>query len=174
MSLERANHEILGARARQLAVLAAASSAGSEIQVLCFRLGTETYAVELRLLRAVQHALGLTPIPCTPPFIAGALNVRGEVFTVLALDVALGLSTAQQARRSPAETARVLLVDYQHVQTGLLVDDVLGIEWLALDALEQGLSGREYVRGIADARMVLVDLEEFLAGGRFVVDERVS
>lgn len=174
MSVERTSDEILGARARQLAALDAVSSTGSEMQVLCFRLGTEHYAVELRLLRAVHHASGLTPIPCTPPFIAGALNVRGEVITVVALDVVLGLSTEQHGRRNLTEATRVLLVDYQQLQTGLLVDEVLGIEWLAHHTLEQGLSGRGFIKGIADARMVLVDLEELLAGGRFDVDESVS
>ena len=127
-----------------------------------FRLHSEYYAVELRLLRAVQHAHGLTPIPCTPPFIAGVLNVRGEVVTVLALDVALGLIAARAERQNLPPEARVLLAEYQQAPVGLLVDEVFGMERIALQSLEQGLGGKDYVQGIADARTMLLDLEQFL------------
>jgi purine-binding chemotaxis protein CheW len=138
--------------------------------VLRVRLGSEQYAVELRLLRAVQRATGLTPVPCTPPHVAGILNVRGEVVTVLALAAALGLRDAGP----PPEDAQVLLVELPQVRTGLLVDEVLGVQRLARDRLDRALSGSDFVAGIAEAHTVFLDLERLLGSGRFDVFEEVT
>jgi purine-binding chemotaxis protein CheW len=137
---------------------------------MLFLLGTEQYAVESRLLRAVQPPKGLTAVPCTPPYVAGILNVRGDIVTVLDLGIALGLAGASRE----AERAGVLLVELPQVRVGLLVDEVLGVRPLALDALDRAFSGREAVRGVAESSIVLLDLEHLLTGGRFDVLEDVS
>ncbi|MBI4495180.1 MAG: chemotaxis protein CheW [Chloroflexi bacterium] len=157
-------------RARQYARLAQQVEDGEKTEALLFRLGDETCAVELRLLRKVQLAKGLTPVPCTPAYVAGILNVRGEVVTVLDLANTLGLGSA---RRS-ADSARVLLVELPGVRVGLLVDEVLGHRLIALDKLDRAFSGRDFARGIAEAKIVLLDLEHLLAGGRLDVLEEVT
>src|SRR5689334_20961138 len=66
-----AAQRVLSRRAAELARAPDAGAQGEQIEVLVFRLGDEQYAVELRLLQAVQRTEGLTLVPCTPPFIAG-------------------------------------------------------------------------------------------------------
>src|SRR5262245_56247170 len=83
----------LRTRARQLAQRPVDEDAGATTEVLTFRLGDETYAAGLRQLAAVQSARGLTPVPCAPAYVAGLLNVRGEVVSVLDLAGALELPT---------------------------------------------------------------------------------
>src|SRR3712207_6129274 len=92
-----ADEQILRARARFFAAESAETAlreqaAGTEM-LLC-RLHDERYALELSLLSAVQPARGLAPLPCTPPFVAGILNVRGTVVAVLDLARCLGLGVA--------------------------------------------------------------------------------
>jgi purine-binding chemotaxis protein CheW len=146
-------------RARQLAELPRPADDTRTIEVLVCRLGIEEYAVELRLLHGVYAAIGLTPVPCTPPFVAGLLNLRGEILTVLDLAAALGLTGSDQRE--------VLLAETQRVRVGLLVGEVLGVRRIALDSLDRALAGSDYARGIADARTVLLDLEALLADRRF-------
>jgi purine-binding chemotaxis protein CheW len=146
-------------RARQLAEIPPPADHSRAIEVLVCRLGVEEYAVELRLLRGVYPAIGLTPVPCTPPFVAGLLNLRGEILTVLDLGVAMGLAGSDQHE--------VLLAETPRVRVGLLVGEVLGVRRIALDSLDRALAGSDSTRGIAEARTVLLDLEALLADRRF-------
>lgn len=159
-------------RARWLAadsadVDATAERVGAEM-LLC-RLREEWYAVELSLLRALQPARGLAPLPCTPDFIAGMLNVRGTVVTVIDLARGLGLAETPQP-----EEALVLLTDAagdDRGLVGLLVHEVLGDSWLSLHDLDRSLSGNPAVRGIAEGGIIVLDLATLLAEGRFEVAE---
>ena len=108
----------LAEQARRLAQVPPAADDSRAIDVLVCAVGTEEYAVELRLLHGVVAATGLTPVPCTPPFVAGLLNLRGEILTVLDLSAALGLADST----SP----EVLVAQTQRVRVGLLVGEVAG------------------------------------------------
>ena len=159
---------LLRERARRLAVAPAPTQRGALLAVLVCRVGKERYAIELDALRAIQPATGLTRVPCTPPFVAGILNVRGEILSVLDLAAALGLGGPP----TPLDGSHVLIVEAPPVRVGLLVDEALGIERLALDALDRPLAGSEFGRGVSGAALVLLGIEQLVAGGRFdVVDE---
>jgi purine-binding chemotaxis protein CheW len=114
-------------------------------------------------LRGVLRVEGLTPVPCTPALVAGVLNVRGAIVSVLDLAVILGLAASTEL----TDTAQVLLVESGEALVGLLVDEVVGARDLSLDALDESLSGRDSVRGVADSRIVLLDLKQLLADERF-------
>lgn len=144
-----------------------AAPAGDEV-LLC-RLHDERYAIDLALLRAVQPARGLTPIPCTPAFVAGMLNVRGIIVTVLDLSHVLDLGATP-----PPEEAFALLIDAAtgQGQVGLLVHELLGVSRLPLNNLDRALSGNPAVRGIAEGGIIVLDLATLLADGRLdVADE---
>ncbi len=157
-------------RVQEYARAPATAEAGAEAEVLLFALRGEHYAAESRLLVTVHRAAGLMAVPCTPPHVAGMLNVRGEVITVLDLAVGLGLAGAAE----PSETSQVLLVELPEARVGLLVDDVIGVQRLSLEGLDPPLSGREFSRGVAGARIVVLDLALLLSGGRFDVLEEVG
>lgn len=162
--------EILRARARRLAERPADPAARAGTDVLCLRLGVEEYAVELKLLREVRLAKGLTPVPGTPPHVAGILNVRGEILTVIDLAVAVGLGGSGP----PSDSSPVILVDHAAGRIGLLVTAVAGVQTIDVAALERAPSGREYVRGVIEARRIVLDLDQLWIQGSFEVDEEVS
>lgn len=158
-------------RARWLAVEWADEASPADLtgaEMLLCRLHDEWYAIELAFLRAVQPVRGLAPIPCTPAFVAGMLNVRGTVVTVLDLAHALGLADAP-----PPDDALVVLADGGdgQGQVGLLVHEVLGVSRVALDNLDHSFSGNAAIRGIAEAGIVVLDLKILLSDGRFEVTE---
>ncbi|MDQ6670918.1 MAG: chemotaxis protein CheW [Chloroflexota bacterium] len=149
----------LAGAARRLAEVPRPADDSRMIEVLVCRLGAEEYALELRLLHGVHAAVGLTPVPCTAPCVAGLLNLRGELLTVLDLAAVLGLPGSQRRE--------VLIADTQQVRVGLLVGEVVGVRRIGLDGLDRALSGSAFTRGIANAGTVLLDLAALLADGRF-------
>jgi purine-binding chemotaxis protein CheW len=167
---ERRALDMLRARARELAAVPTQAPGGSDVEVLVCRLGAEQYALDLTALRGVRPAQGLTPVPCTPAHVAGIVNVRGEVLTVLDLAVVLRVRSAG----APSHNAQIVLAQLPHGRLGLLVSEVLGVARLALDQLDRALSGREYARGVVDARTIYLNLEQLLAGERFEVLEEVT
>src|SRR5882724_8355786 len=62
-----------------------APAAGTMLELLEFRLATERYALETRHVQGVHPLRELTPLPCTPPFLLGIVNVRGRILPVLDL-----------------------------------------------------------------------------------------
>lgn len=156
-------------RARRYAQGSAMVEDGAKAEVLRFRLRDEVYAIELRLMRKVQLARGLTPVPCTPPHVAGILNIRGDVVAVLDLANMLGLDSPI----APSERSRVLVVELAEMRVGLLVDEVLGDHLVTMDKLDRALSGRDFARGVAEASFVFLNLEQLLSGGHFDVLEEV-
>lgn len=162
--------QVLRARARQLAAAPGLDQARDECEVLLCRVGAEQYAVPLEALRRLQPVEGLTPLPCTPAFVAGLLNVHGELVTVLDLAVALELRAASTLGPS----SQVLLVDAPRGQVGLLVDEVCCVESLPRQGLAGALSGQDFVGGVAAARTVLLRVDRLLTDARFEVDEDVT
>jgi purine-binding chemotaxis protein CheW len=162
---------VLKRRAEHLAKLPGSTDSGDDVEVLVCRLGSERYAVETRHLRAVQWASGITPVPCTPAFVVGIVSVRGEIVTLLDLASMIGLPSS--ATSDPAETCPVLLLGLDGLRSGLVVEEVLGVERLDLNALQPSLSGREFARGVGPDNTVLLDLEALLASGRFTVSDEL-
>jgi purine-binding chemotaxis protein CheW len=167
---DRRAARILRMRAQRLAAAPADEHRADELEVLRCRVGDEEYALPLGQLIAIQRAEGLTPVPCTPPHVAGLLNVRGELITVLDLGVALRVRAAP----SVGAGSQVLLVEAPHGRVGLLVDEALGMDTVMRERLTPALSSRDFASGVVDAHTVLLAVDRLLADERFEVDEEVT
>jgi chemotaxis signal transduction protein len=95
------------------------------------------------------------------------VSVRGEIVTLLDLATMIGLEAS--GPETPGEACPVLLLGLSGMRTGLVVDEVLGVERLQFDALQPSLSGREFALGVGAHDTVLLDLEALFASGRFTV-----
>src|SRR6195256_5424628 len=165
---EPSAEQVLKRRAEQLAKLPLVADAGDEVEVLVCRLGSERYAVETRHLRAVQWASGITPVPCTPAFVVGIVSVRGEMVTVLDLCAMIGLGTWSG---DVAATCPVVLLGLPGLRAGLVVDEVLGVERVKLEALRPSISRREFTRGVGPNDTIVLDIEAVFGSGRCNVSD---
>ena len=161
--------EVLRRRAEQLARLPLSPDTGDEVEVLACQMGDERYAIETRHLRAVQWTTSITPVPCTPAFVVGIVSVRGEIVTLLDLATMIGLRAVPLLDSD--KPLQVLLLGLAGLRSGLVVDEVLGVERLKLDALRAAPSGREFVRGVGQRDTVVLDVEALMGSGRFTVSD---
>ena len=166
---------ILRARARALARKPAPASTGdSMLELLEFRLASERYAVESRLVQEVHPLRDLTPLPCTPPFIAGVVNVRGRILPVLDLKKFFELP-----ERGLTDLHRIILVRGNDLELGLLADVIVGIRHVAADTLQPSLPTlngirADFLKGVSDERLVVLDLDRILLEPKIIVHEEVE
>ncbi|MFH0825662.1 MAG: chemotaxis protein CheW, partial [Pseudomonadota bacterium] len=74
---------ILRERAKRIAQRPETEEGEAEtIELIEFTLAHEHYAVEVGYVREVYPLRDMIPVPCTPSFIMGIINVRGQVVSV--------------------------------------------------------------------------------------------
>lgn len=162
--------QLLRARARALARPAAAvPAAATQFEVLEFRLAAEQYAVETAHVSAVHPLKDLTPLPCTPPFVRGIVNVRGHILPVVDLKKFFDL-----AEEGLTDLHRIVMVEGNGMTLGLLVDAVVGVRSIPADSLQPslptltGIRG-DYLKGVTAERLVVLDVARILADPRILV-----
>jgi len=166
---------ILEARAQLLARKPVEQQEEERSQFVCFRLGaSESYGVAYDYLEEVTNAMDITPVPCTPPVIAGVVNYRGELLTLLDLKRFFHIDPCEDN-----ESKAVVVVKAGGVRVGLIVDAVEGNEEFAPARLAPPLSlvgaaNRIYVQGIHQGRVTMLNIGALLADPALQVDESVG
>lgn len=171
------NHpqEILRARAQALARAPENQlHAGTMLEVLEFRLAQETYAVENSFVSEVYPLKELTPLPCTPPFVRGIVNVRGRILPVLDLKKLFDLP-----EQGLTDLHRIILVRGYDLELGLLADVVTGVRLLPAANLQASLPTltgirSDYLKGVTAERLVVLDLARILADPKIMIHEEVG
>lgn len=128
--------QILLERARELSIPKEDLHEGALHQIIAFRLGQRGYAASVEWVREVLPTPKITPIPGTPSYILGAINLRGSILTLTDLESFLSVGNLEGNRR-PAQT---LLLESPQLRTGILVDEVVDFFLLAPNAIEPPLS----------------------------------
>jgi purine-binding chemotaxis protein CheW len=132
---------------------------GSEL--ISFRIGEQEFCVDIMAVREIRGWTPATPVPHSPRFVRGVINLRGAVLPVVDLADRLGLGRA-------VETARhvIIVVQIGTKVVGLLVDAVCDILSTADHVVQKtpDLAGdqmQHFVKGLIalDGRMIsLIDL----------------
>lgn len=89
---------------------------------LCFNLGTEEFAIPLLTVKEVIGIPETTPIPQSPPYFAGIMNLRGQVISIMDLRVKLGIKTTK------SEETSVIILDLGDSFLGMMVDQVNSVQ----------------------------------------------
>ena len=167
--------QILRERARLLAQPPErARAAETLLEALEFRLSQERYAIETRFVREVYPLKDLTPIPCTPPFVLGVVNVRGRITPVIDMKKFFDLP-----HEGLTDLHRVILVHGNDIELGLLADAIVGVKSIPTDSLQASLPTltgirAEYLKGVTAERLVVLDIERVLVDPKIIVHEEVE
>lgn len=165
---------VLKARAQALArEPGKAQAADAWVEVLEFFLAHEKYAVESCHVREVYPLENLTPLPCTPPFVLGIVNLRGEIVSVLDIKKFFDLP-----ERGLTDLDKVIVLQSGQMLFGILADTVVGVRRIPVAEIQPSLPTlagirEKYLRGITPDRTVLLDAEKLLADEQIIVQEQV-
>jgi purine-binding chemotaxis protein CheW len=162
---------LLDSRAKRLSrTVASAAEAQDRIELLMFKLGTDNYAVDPRLIHHVQLVPEMTPLPHMESHIAGILNLRGTVLMVAHLRPLLGLPV-----KPLDESTRLLVVGETEPELGFLVDEVVGVVEMARKEFVEGGTiqpafAPEFLQGVFRSGCVVLNLSNLLKDSRLIVD----
>ena len=162
---------ILEERAHKLALAEAEDLMDSStLHILEFHLADEVYGFELSSVHKVCALHHLTPVPCTPAFVAGVINLHGRIVSVIDLGAFFTLP-----KTDIMNVAQVIVLQWGTMELGVLADEVQGIYPLSVRDLQGTLpvfSDRrvDYVKGIAENRMVVLDAGKILSDPSLIVD----
>lgn len=131
-------------------------------QYLAFRLGSETFAIEVASVKEVIAFTGLTEIPLVSDVIRGVINLRGAVVPVVDPMVRFG-----RPRMNPDRRTCIIVLDTQgsegNLELCVMVDSVSEVLELGLSDIEPpprfGTGIRsEFIAGVGkvDGQFVIV------------------
>ena len=146
----------------------------SELEVVEFRLAHESYGLESRYVREVYPLKEFTPVPCTPSFVLGIVNVRGQLFSVLDLRKFFDLPT-----KGLTDLNQVIILQSDTMEFGVLADAILGVRRIAREIVQPSLPTltgirAEFLLGVTPERVVVLDAGKLLADRELVVYEEVE
>ena len=135
---------------------------------LTFVLNKEQYGLEIMKVREILGVLPITPVPQTPPFVKGVINLRGKVIPVIDTRLKFGMEEKEHTN----ETCIVVVFDAQGTWMGLIVDTVKEVIDISESQIEDppnfgAAIDATAIRGlgkIGDQVKILLDIDKVLAG----------
>jgi purine-binding chemotaxis protein CheW len=144
------------------------------IEVLEFLVSTERYAIESSFVREVYPLRELTPLPCTPSFVLGIVNVRGQILSVIDIKKFFELP-----EKGLTNLSKMIILRTDKMEFGILADVILGVSQLLINDIQRGLPTltgirEEYLIGITRERAIILDAEKLLTDKKIIVHEEVE
>jgi purine-binding chemotaxis protein CheW len=134
-------------------------------ELIAIRIGAQEFCVDVMCVREIRGWTPATPLPQSPTFVRGVINLRGTVLPIVDLAARLGFAAAEPSARHAIVVAQV-----GHQVVGLLVEGVSDIFTVTDDKIQPtpdvaSEMAKKFVRGVIamDGRMIsLIALDSVL------------
>ncbi len=130
-----------------------------------FHLLDEKYAVNVTHVREVLKNTKISPVPGSPYFVLGIINLRGNIVTVIDTHSRLSLAASE-----PTDATRIVVVDMGGQVVGMMVDKVDEVVILKESEIDYAPSvgnddSSNFIHGVSQREeelLILVDLDKML------------
>jgi len=133
------------------------------MQLVGFKISTEMFAVDILMVQEIIRSAPITPVPNSPDFVDGVINLRGDIIPVVDLRKRLNLNVEV----GEADKDWIIILDIDGRITGFIVDNVTEVMKIdestiepAPEILVAGLES-QYIQGVCDIGGTLVVLLDF-------------
>jgi purine-binding chemotaxis protein CheW len=164
---------VLEERARALSKVTEVQTSEG-VPLVVFSLANETYGIATEHIKEVQPLRDITPVPCTPEFVIGVVNIRGSIYSVIDIRSFFGVQ-----RTEIGDSTKVILVNGAGLEVGILADDVKGATSVLLNDIKPPLTTQaavkeEYIQGVTKEMLIVLNLVALLRDERIIVREEVG
>jgi len=147
-----------------------------EGKYLTFSLAGEEYGIGILKVREIIGMMPVTPVPRTPDFVKGVINLRGKVIPVIDLRLRFGLEAAAYTERTCIIVVEIL-GDAGAVPMGIVVDAVSEVLSIRGGDIENtpafGVKlNTDFILGMAKTEgsvKILLDIDRVLGTFQFTV-----
>jgi purine-binding chemotaxis protein CheW len=162
--------QILEQRARILASTPEKEVEKDEIlHLLTFSLGQDRFGVEASFVREAQPLARFmwSPVPCTPDFILGAVNIRGRIYSIMHISSFMGIKS-----EPPTPDAHILIIMDEDIC--LLTDNRPVAEKVVVKSIQESsgasdIGTNEYIIGVTPDMLAILDLGRLLSDPGIIV-----
>jgi purine-binding chemotaxis protein CheW len=138
------------------------------LQLVTFKLAGQKYAVDILKVQEINNIKEITTIPNAPPFLEGAINLRGKVIPVLNLGKKFSFEHTEID-----DLAKIVIMDIRGVIMGIIVDSVSDVLRIPRDLVEppppvSSNISTKFISGIAkldEELVILLDMDKLLDEG---------
>jgi len=94
-------------------------NSANSLELISFEIGGQEFCIDIRAVKEIRGWTPATPMPQTPDYIHGVINLRGAIMPVIDLRGRLGLG-----RTEPSSRHVIVVIQDSQRAAGLLVDGV--------------------------------------------------
>jgi purine-binding chemotaxis protein CheW len=137
------------------------------MQLVGFGIGRERFGVDILAVQEIIRSTEVTPVPNSPSFVEGVINLRGDIIPVIDLRKRLSLYLSDK----DIEKNWVLILSIGNRVVGFIVDNVSEVLKIAEDDIDPPpnivIAGLEnqYIRGVCEIDnklLIILDFESVL------------
>jgi len=148
-------------------------AAGEAIEIVEFQLSSERYGVESSYVREAYALKELTPLPCTPSFLLGVVNVHGQIISIIDIRKFFDLPA-----EGLTDINNIIIVGNDEMTLAILTDAITGMRSISLQDIQPPLPTltgirAEYLRGVTGERLVILDVPKILSDETITVHEEI-
>ncbi|MDR4505488.1 MAG: chemotaxis protein CheW [Candidatus Scalindua sp.] len=148
-----------------------------EGKFLTFILSKEEYGIEILKVREIIGVIGITPVPQTPDYLRGVINLRGKVIPIIDLRLKFSMPEVEHTQ----ETC-IIVVEVNNAPIGVVVDnvsEVLDIKNGEVEDTPQFGHGIDtsFIMGLGKAKnkiIILLDINEILSTDELEMVEQLA
>jgi Chemotaxis signal transduction protein len=132
------------------------------MQVVIFKLNNEQFAVETAKVQSINDAMEITRVPKAPEHIKGLINLRGNVISLLDINLLLDVPKEEEKQNN------IIILEMEDELVGITVDQVDEVLDVEEDIIEKISDDRKkaYIEGIInfkDRIVTLIDIDKLLS-----------
>lgn len=136
-------------------------------QWVTFDLGKEVYAVSVLDVQEILKESEVSPVPGSPSYVMGIINLRGKVITLIDARIKLGMKPIPDEAKS-----RIIVLDNNDHNIGMMVDSVKEVLTLQNSDIEAAPKigsdeKAKFIKGVCNHNkelIILIDSEKLLNG----------
>ena len=129
------------------------------MQIIVFKLNDEEFAIETSKVQGINDLMEITKVPGAPLYIKGLINLRGNVISLLDLELLLDIEKSGDNKNN------IIILNIKEEQVGVVVDavnEVMDIDDSKMEKIKDE-KNRSYVKSVinlGDRIVTLIDIDE--------------
>ncbi|MFT5839598.1 MAG: purine-binding chemotaxis protein CheW [Flavobacteriales bacterium] len=142
-----------------------AANSDEVLQWVTYKLGEETYGINVMQVQEVLRHTEIAPVPGAPDYVLGIINLRGNVVTVIDTRSRFGLPSSDIS-----DNTRIVIIESDDQVVGILVDSVAEVVYLRSSEIDSAPNvgteeSAKFIQGVSNRDgqlLILVDLNKLL------------